>query len=269
MTAMLTRIGAMVLRHLYLLIGSWTRVVELAYWPTMQMVLWGLISQFFSTNPAIGDSAIMRVAGVLVGAVLLWDVMFRGHLGVSIGFLEEMWSRNLGQLFASPLRPWEWVVSLVCLSFLRTLIGVIPATLLAIPLFHFSIYEMGLPLIAFFVNLIVMGWAIGLAVCSLIMRYGLSAESLAWAIVFAIAPLSCIYYPLATLPVWAQPLAQAFPATHVFEGMRAVMNQNVFDMERLFYAVGLNILYLGLGAAAFLNAFRRARIRGALMRTGE
>ncbi|MFO1190160.1 MAG: ABC transporter permease [Alphaproteobacteria bacterium] len=269
MTATLTRIGAMVLRHLYLLIGSWTRVVELAYWPTMQMVLWGLISQFFVTNPALASSPLLRAAGVLVGAVLLWDVMFRGHLGVSIGFLEELWSRNLGQLFASPLRPWEWVVSLVCLSFLRTLIGVIPATLLAIPLYHYSIYDMGLPLIAFFTNLIVMGWAIGLAVCSLIMRYGLSAESLAWAIVFAIAPLSCIYYPLATLPDWAQPLAQLFPATHVFEGMRAVMNDGVFRLDLLGRAVAFNIIYLGLGSAAFLHAFRRARVRGALMKTGE
>jgi ABC-2 type transport system permease protein len=263
------RIGAMVLRHLYLLLGSWTRAVELAYWPTMQMVLWGLISQFFVSNPGLGETPLMRAAGVLVGAVLLWDVMFRGHLGVSIGFLEEMWSRNLGQLFASPLRPWEWVVSLVCLSFLRTLIGVVPATLLAIPLFHYSIFDMGLPLVAFFANLIVMGWAIGLAICSLIMRYGLSAESLAWAIVFAIAPLACVYYPLANLPAWAQIFAQALPATHVFEGMRAVMSEHSFRVDLLFQAIGLNIVYIGLGAAAFLEAFRRARVRGALMRTGE
>ncbi len=259
------RVGAMMLRYAYLLRGSWPRIVELAYWPTIQMILWGFISQFFLTN----SSWVAQAAGVLIAAVLLWDVLFRGQLGVSIPFLEEMWSRNLASLFVSPLRPYELIVALLVMSFIRTVIGVVPAALLAIVLYHYSVFELGLPLIAFFVNLLVMGWAIGLIVSSLILRYGLGAESLAWIAIFAIAPLSAIYYPVAVLPEWLQPVAWALPSAYVFEGMRAVMFESVFRADYLASAALLNLFYLGLGSVVFLYVFRNARKQGLLLKMGE
>ena len=165
------RIGAMVLRYFFLLRGSIPRIIELAYWPTMQMLIWGFMSQFLYEH----SEWFVRAGGILIAAVLLWDVMFRSNIGVSISFLEEMWSRNLGQLFASPLRPYEWAISLLAISAIRTLIGIVPAALLAIPLYHYSVFEMGLPLIAFFVNLLIFGAAVGLAVSGLVLRCGLGA----------------------------------------------------------------------------------------------
>ena len=259
------RITALLLRYLYLLRGSWPRVLELAYWPTVQMILWGLITQFFLTH----SSWLMQAGGALIAAVLLWDVLFRSQIGVSISFLEEMWSRNLGQLFVSPLRPWEFVVSLLATSLLRTLIGVIPAAFLAALLYHYSIFDLGLPLLAFFVNLLVMGWAIGLLISAIILRYGLGAESLAWLVIFSIAPLSGIYYPVAVLPDWLEPLAYALPSAHVFEGMRAVMFDQSFHWDHLAWAIGLNFFYLGGSLAVFLATFRIARIRGLLLQIGE
>jgi ABC-2 type transport system permease protein len=259
------RIGAMVRRYLYLLRGSWPRIVELAYWPTMQMILWGFITQFLASN----SSYILRAGGILIAAVLLWDVLFRGNIGVAVSFLEEMWSRNLGQLFASPLRPYEWALSLLVISLLRTLIGIVPAALLAIPLYHYSIFEMGLPLIAFFFNLLVFGAAVGLAVCSLVLRYGLGAESLAWVAIFLVAPLCGIYYPVATLPEWLHPFAYALPATYVFEGMRSLLVDQVFRLDYMGYAVGLNAACLAIGLAVFLYSFRVARRLGLLMQVGE
>ena len=195
--------------------------------------------------------------------------MFRSNIGVSISFLEEMWSRNLGQLFASPLRPYEWAMSLLAISAIRTLIGIVPAAFLAIPLYHYSIFEMGLPLISFFINLLIFGAAIGLAVSGLILRCGLGAESLAWAVIFAVAPLSGIYYPISTLPGWLQPIAYALPSSHVFEGMRAAAMEGVFLTDRLIWSAALNIVYLLLGLSAFLLAFRIARHRGQLLQMGE
>ncbi|MEW5704116.1 MAG: ABC transporter permease [Pseudomonadota bacterium] len=259
------RTMALFFRYLYLLRGSWPRILELAYWPTVQMVLWGLITRFLLTN----SSWLLEASGVLIAAVLLWDVLFRSQLGVSLSFLEEMWLRNLGQLFVSPLRPWEFIAALLGISLLRTLIGVVPAALLAILLYHYSIFELGLPLLAFFVNLLVLGWAIGLMVAAAILRYGLGAESLAWLVVFAIAPLSGIYYPIAALPDWLQPAAYALPAAHVFEGMRAVMFEGVFRWDSFGWAVGLNLLYLGAGWVILLAAFRAARVRGLLLQIGE
>jgi ABC-2 type transport system permease protein len=261
----LRRIGALVQRHLYLLRSSGPRLLELMYWPTVQMVLWGFITMFLVNH----SSWLAQASGVLLSGVLLWDVLFRGQLGVSLVFMEEMWSRNLGHLFVSPLRPFELGCALLTMSLIRTLIGVGGAALIAIPLFHFSIFSLGLPLVAFFLNLIVMGWAIGLLVSGIVLRYGLGAESMAWIAIFAVQPVSGVYYPISTLPVWLQPVAALLPSSHVFEGMRAVLFDHVFRVDLLLHAALLNALYLATGFGAFLAFFKNARVRGALLHVGE
>lgn len=259
------RVGAMVLRYIYLLRRSWPRVLELAYWPTVQMILWGFITHYFMTDSRVLGQA----AGLLLAGVLLWDVLFRSQLGVSVVFFEELYSRNLGNLFVSPLRPYELICALLVVSLIRTIIGVGIATLLAIPFYGYSLFSLGLPLFAFFVNLLMMGWALGLLVVSLVTRQGLGAESIAWIAVFALAPLSGIYYPIAVLPAWLQPLALLLPASHVFEGMRAVLLEHVFRWDHLLYAVLLNGVYLTVGVSVFLWTCRVARERGLFLQSGE
>ena len=229
------------------------------------MVLWGFTSQFLMTN----SSYVARAGGVLLAAVMLWDVMFRGQLGVSMSFLEELWSRNLGHLFVTPLRPYEWMIALLTMSVIRVAIGVVPAMLLAIPLYHYSIFTLGPPLIAFFTLLLVMGWALGLIIDALLLRHGLGAESLAWLAVFLLAPASAVYYPVSILPRWLQDVAQLLPSAHVFEGMRAAMFEHVFRLDHFIAAASLDAVYLAVGAVVFLLAFRGARRRGALLQMGE
>ncbi len=263
--ASLRRIGGIVRRHVYLLRGSGPRILELVYWPTMQMVLWGFITVFL-----VGHSSwVAQASGVLISGVLLWDVLFRGQLGVSLVFMEEMWSRNLGHLFVSPLRPMELAAALLMMSLIRTFIGVGGAALIAIPLFHFSIFDLGLPLLAFFANLIVMGWAIGLLVSGIVLRYGLGAESMAWIAIFAVQPISGVYYPIEVLPGWLQIIAHGLPSSHVFEGMRSVLFEQRFRVDLLVNAMALNIVYLAGGIAAFLAFFNNARVRGQLLHVGE
>ncbi|UCH53647.1 MAG: ABC transporter permease [Pseudomonadota bacterium] len=264
-TAALRRVAAVVMRHVYLLRGSGPRILELMYWPTVQMVLWGFITLFLLEH----SSWIAQASGVLLSAVLLWDVLFRGQLGVSLVFMEELWSRNLGHLFVSPLRPGELAVALLAMSLIRTLIGVGGAALVAIPLFQFSVFDLGLPLIGFFLNLIVMGWAIGLAVSGVVLRYGLGAESMAWIAIFAVQPISGVYYPIATLPEWLQSVAWFLPSSHVFEGMRAVLFEREFRLDLLLNSVVLNLCFLAVGTATFLAFFRNARVRGQLLHVGE
>lgn len=261
----LRRVWGLCLRHLYVMRSSPVRLIEMAYWPTVQMIMWGFITTFFLQH----SSWLAQAAGALIGAVLLWDVMFRGNLGVSVSFLEEMWARNLGHLFVSPLRPYEFIVALTAMSAIRTVLGILPAALLAIPFYGFNIFSMGLPLVAFFTLLLVMGWCVGLGVSSLVLRFGLGAESLAWVLIFAFAPLSGIYYPIETLPGWLQPVAYAFPASHVFEGMRGVLFDGVFLWGHFWSALALDGLYLGLTAALFLGVFRIARRKGLLLNLGE
>ena len=262
----LRRIGAMLRRHLYLLRSSWPRVLELAYWPTVQMILWGFITRFLSGH----TDFLSQAAGFFIAAVLLWDVLFRSQLSVSLLFMEEMYARHLGHLFVSPLRPWELVTSLFAMSLLRVLIGVGGAALLAIPIHHFSIFSaLGPTLIAFFANLLWFGWAMGLMIAALVLRLGLGAESLAWALIFLIQPLSGVYYPITTLPAWLQPVSWCLPSAPIFEGMRAVLFSNVFRTDLLLHAILLNLAWMALAVVVFLLLFRSARNRGLLLQVGE
>lgn len=263
--AMTGRIGAMVLRHLFLMRSSWPRVLELMYWPTIQMVIWGFVTLYLLQH----SSVIAQAAGALVSAVLLWDVLFRGQLGFSLSFMEEIWSRNLGNLAVSPLRPHELLVALMVMSVLRTLIGILPATGLAILFYDVSVYDLGPPLVAFFTCLLVMGWALGMMVSSLILRVGQGAESAAWLAIFLLAPISSIYYPVDVLPQWLQWVAWCFPMTPTFEGMRTVLLEGVFRTDLLVRALLLDAFYLALGAGIFLWSFRVARRHGLLLQQGE
>ena len=259
------RIAAMVRRHWYLLSGSWTRVLELIYWPAVQMIMWGFLTQFLAGH----TSYVAQAFGVLLAGVMLWDTLFRIQLGVAISFLEEMWSRNLGNLFVSPLRPSEFAASVLLMGMIRCLLGVIPVSLLAWWFFDFSVYSMGLALAAFFVSLMLFGWALGLAVCGLIMRHGLGAESVAWGSMFLILPVAAVYYPVAILPDWLQAVAWSLPPAYVFEGMRALLIEGVVRVDLMLGGFALNALYLALGFLAFMAWFEASRRRGLLLGQGE
>lgn len=259
------RIGAIVLRNYYLFKGSWPRVLELVYWPTLEMVMWGFTSKYMATQ----SSLVAHAAGIFLGAALLWDVFLRGQLGISITFLEEIWSRNLGQMFITPLRPGEWLVSLLVLSAGRVVVGVLPAALLAIPFYGYSVFSLGPPLFGFIMALMMMSWAIGIMVSAVILLNGPGSEGLAWLATFLLAPLSAVYYPVASLPVWLQWVAFVLPSSHVFEGMRMVMFQHRIDWSNMAIALTLDVTYLAIGFVLFLRAFAAARRRGALLQTGE
>lgn len=259
------RIMGMVMRNWFLIRKSWPRILELCYWPTVQLLVWGFMSQFLRGN----SSLLANAAGVLVSAVLLWEVLVRTQIGMSLTFLEELWSRNLGNLFVSPLRPWEWVASLVIMGLIRVLLGLLPPVILAMVFFDVSLFDLGLPLAGFFANLMMLGVSIGLCTSAIILRHGLGAESYAWMAVFILAPFSAVYYPLSALPPMIQSISLALPSTHVFEGMRAVLFDGRVPLDQLATAAILNLLYLGLAALYFLRAFRNARARGALLNAGE
>jgi ABC-2 type transport system permease protein len=263
--ASVRRVFALMRRHVYLMLKSWTRLVSMMYYPTVTMVLWAFLTIYLRP----GNSLLQSAPGFFIGAVLLWDVLFRGQLGVSLTYIEEVYARNLGNLFVSPLTLPEFIAAQLALSVLRTLIGVGGACIFAWLLFRYSIFTLGYPLIAFFTELLVFGWAIGLAVSAMIMRHGLGAEELAWAAIFLIAPVSGVYYPIAVLPPALQAIAYALPSAHVFEGMRAVLLDGVFQWHHFVTALALDVVYLACGALLFALAVRRARSRGALLQIGE
>ena len=259
------RVRALIRRHAYLLLKSWPRLVSMAYYPTVTMVLWAFLTVYLKPTTSFLHDA----PGFFIGAVLLWDVLFRGQLGVSLTFIEELYSRNLGNLFVSPLRLSEYIAGQLTMSVLRTLIGVGGACFFAWLLFRYSIFSLGLPLLAFFWLLLAFGWSIGLVVSAMILRWGLGAEELAWAAIFILAPVSGVYYPIAVLPGWLQPVAWALPSAHVFEGMRGVLLEGSFAWSHFWSALMLDGVYLCLGAFMFRLAVRHARVHGRLLQMGE
>jgi ABC-2 type transport system permease protein len=261
----LRRTGALVRRNIYLLRGSWPRLFDLIYWPTVQLAVWGFLQLYLSKRTGFAAAA----AGGLIGGVLLWDILFRAQLGFNLSFLEEMYSRNLGHLMVSPLRPVEHIMAMMTISIIRVLIGILPVSLFAIVFFGFNIYGLGLWLVAFFLNLVLTSWAFGLFVCGLLLRYGLGAENVAWSLMFALMPLCCVYYPLSTLPEWLQWISLLLAPTYVFEGMRLILLQGTVEPGLMLRALAINAAYLSAGAFAFVFYLEDARRRGALVGMGE
>lgn len=264
--ASLRRIWGLMYRHLALYRRSWPRLVELMYWPVLQMVVWGFVTAYLA---GVQNSVASVAAGVLLGGVLLWEVALRSQMGFSISFLEEIWSRNLGHLFVSPLRPRELLAALMGMSVVRVLVGVLPAVGLAWLLYAFGIWRMGPVVVAFFAALLVMGWAVALGVTSLILRFGAGAEALAWSVLFGITPFAAVFYPVEVLPAWLRPVALSLPAAHVFEGMRAALLHGVVAWGHLAAAFALDAAWIGAMAWVFMRQLRVARVRGALLSIGE
>jgi ABC-2 type transport system permease protein len=261
------RVSAMVLRYSYLLRSSLPRILDLIYWPTVQMVTWGFIQTFVSRGGAAGTSGV--AAGTLIGAVMLWDILFRSQLGFSMSFLEEMYSRNVGNLMMSPLRPLELVAALITMSVLRLAIAIVPVTLLAVWFFGFNLWSLGVALGAFYVNLVLTSWAVGLLVSGLLLRNGLGAEALAWSLMFVLLPLTCVYYPVSVLPAWLRPVSLMLPPTYVFEGLRALLNEHRVSLFDMGVAFAINVVLFGGGLVAFLVLLGSAKRLGTLLQLGE
>jgi ABC-2 type transport system permease protein len=259
------RVYALFLRHFYLIKGSFPRVLDLIYWPTIQIILWGFISKFFTMHSDFYN----HTAGIILSAAILYDFLFRSSISFNMLFLEEIWSRNFTNLFIAPLKVSEIVTALTVTALIRTLIGIVPAILLASPFFGVSLFDMGPSLILLLISLYIFGITLGLFVVSGLLRYGPSFENVAWSSLFLLAPLGCIYYPLSILPDWLQILAKALPLVYIFEEVRSILLNNVVNYSNIMSALILNFIYLLLSIYVFNSAFHEARKKGTLINVGE
>ena len=259
------RIFGLFLRHFFLIKGSLPRILDLIYWPTIQIILWGFISKFFSTYSDYYNNTV----GVILTCAILYDFLFRSSISFNMLFLEEIWSRNFTNLFIAPLKISEIITSLVATALIRTLIGLVPAILITSPLFGISILELGMPLFFLFLSLYIFGITLGLFVSSGLLRYGPAFENIAWSSLFLLAPLGCIYYPIEILPEIFQNIARGLPLVYIFEEARSILVTNVVNYDNIKNAFMLNSLYLFLGIFLFYYSFAQARKKGSLINIGE
>ena len=259
------KIFALSLRHIYLIRGSFPRILDLIYWPTIQIFLWGFISKFFTLNSTYFENTV----GIILSAAILYDFLFRSSISYNMMFLEEIWSRNFTNLFIAPIKISEIITALTLTAILRTLIGLVPAVIIAIPLFGVSVLKLGLPLIFLLLGLYLFGITLGLLVTSGLLRYGPSFENIAWASLFFLAPLGCIYYPIDILPNILQIIAKGLPLVHVFEEMRSILMNNSVNYYNILKSISISVIYFIFGIIIFYISYFGARKRGTLINMGE
>ena len=261
----LNRMYALSIRHLYLIKGSFPRILDLIYWPTIQIILWGFISKFFTMY----SDYYTNTVGVILSCAILYDFLFRSSISFNMLFLEEIWSRNFTNLFVAPLKISEIITALTFTALIRTLIGIVPAIILMSPLFGVSILNMGPALLLLFLSLYMFGTTLGILVTSGLLRYGPAFENTAWSSLFLLAPLGCVYYPLSILPEWLQYVSKFLPLVYVFEEARSILINNLISYENIFKALLLNLFYFVIAIIIFYFSFYGARKKGTLVNMGE
>jgi len=255
-------IAGVVLRQIYLLRGSPVRAVPMVTWVAIDIVLWGFITRYLNTVSGSG----MDFVPTLLGGVLLWDFCTRIMQGVTTAFLEDVWSRNFLNLFASPLSISEYIAGLVITSVLTSIIGVIVMVLLATTVFHLQFFSMGLPLVAFLMLLFVFGISLGIFASAIVLRLGPASEWLLWPLPALVSPFAAVFYPLGVLPHWMQAVAHALPPSYVFEGMRALLAGAPFPGTLLLLGSSVAVLELLLAAYFYGRVYRHAVRTGLLAR---
>jgi len=259
------RIYGLFLRHFYLITRSFPRVLDLIYWPSIQITLWGFISNFFASHTTYYNNAV----GVILTCAILYDFLFRTSIGFNMLFLEEIWSRNFTNLFIAPIKIGEIIISLIITALIRALIGLIPAILLTSPLFGISILDLGIYLFFLFLSLYFFGITLGILVSAGLLRFGPSFENIAWSTMFLLAPFGCIYYPIEILPGFFQTIAYMLPLVYIFEEARNILINNSVDFKNIINAFILNGIYLLAAITLFYYSFSKARKKGTLINIGE
>jgi ABC-2 type transport system permease protein len=259
---MTSRIGALLLRYLYLYKRSAARLMGILFWPVMDLLVWGFLTSYLEKLAA--PSAVVY----LLGAVVFWDIFYSAQQAITLSITEEIWARNILNIFVAPVRTWELLVATSLIGVFRATVSAGILAILARVFYGFPLFAIGLPLVPFYFSLLLFGWAMGIFTMALVLRFGQAAEALIWGIPFLIQPVSAVFYPLAVLPPWLQGIAKALPSTHVFEGMRSALQTGHVDTGTLVAALGLNVVYLAAAAAFFGWMLGRVREKGYLSRLG-
>jgi ABC-2 type transport system permease protein len=258
----LSRIAAILLRQFYLMRGSPARLLPLFVWAAVDIVLWGFITRYLNAINPSGHNFIPT----LLGAVLLWDFFTRVMFGVTTTFLEDVWSRNFLNLFATPLSISEYLGGLVISSIITSSIGLAVMLILAVVVFGLSFFVYGLLLIPFLLVLFLSGIALGILACALVLRYGPAAEWFVWPIPAVLSPFAAVFYPLSTLPKWMQYVAHLLPPSYVFESMRSILAGGPISGTGLLWAVSLSALYILLTGWFFTRIYHHAVRTGLIAR---
>lgn len=258
----LKRIYAIFLRQIYLIKGSPIRFFQIFIWLTVDIATWGFISKYLNGISGSG----LNFIPLFLGAVLLWDFQGQVMQGVTMSFFEDVWSRNFLNMFASPLRIFEYITGLVITSIGRSVFALIAMLVLAALAFGLSVFIYGASLALFIVILFLFGIALGIFGISIVLRLGPPAEWFVWPIPALLSPFVGVFYPLSTLPQWMQFIGKILPSSYVFEGIRGIVSGQGFSAVTLIWGILLALVYIVLAYGVFLLVYRKAIRTGLIAR---
>ncbi|HEX9942064.1 MAG TPA: ABC transporter permease [Thermoanaerobaculia bacterium] len=256
------RVGTLVMRHLYLYRRSPSRLTEVFFWPVMELLLWGFLTVYLQRSKVPASIAF------LIGAAIFWDILYRSQQAITLSVTEEIWVRNLLNLFIAPVRTFEIMLATCLVGILKSLFIASVLTAIAWFLYAFNLLAVGPALVPFLASLLLFGWAVGMCTMGLVLRFGQAAEALIWGVPFLLQPVSAVFYPVDVLPRWLQAVAWLLPSTYVFEGLRSAIRTGRVDPSFLAISLGMNLVYLALGAAFFGWMLAKVREKGYLSRLG-
>jgi len=256
------RVFAVIVRQFYLLRGSVSRIVPLFGWVAIDVVLWGFITRYL--NSIVGSK--FDFVPTLLGAVLLWDFFARVMQGVTTAFLEDVWSRNFLNIFATPLGIAEYVGGLVLSSVATSAVGLVVMWALAAGVFGLSILGYGLAILPFLLVLFLFGIGLGIFATAIVLRLGPASEWFVWPVPALISPFAAVFYPVSTLPAWMQLVARVLPPSYVFENLRASVAGRPPSFPSLVAAAVLAGIYIVAASWFFWRIFRYAVRTGLIAR---
>jgi ABC-2 type transport system permease protein len=256
------RVSGLMLRYLYLYRRSLVRIGEICFWPVMNLLMWGFLSVYMQRT------ALPGIVGFFLGAMILWDMFYRAQMAISMALTEEMWVKNILNVWLAPVSLGEIILAMCLLGLLKALVNAVVLSVLAYVLHAFNLLDLGFAIIPLFANVLLFAWAMGMATMAVILRYGMAGEGFGWAAPFLIQPFAAVFYPVTVFPPWLQTVAYCLPLTYVFEGMRAVLYTGTLNTSMLLAAFGLNLVYLAAGAAFLSWMLWQARWKGYLSRLG-
>lgn len=260
----LTRVSGIILRHLAVYRSNLARLNEILLWPFFELLLWGFFGQYVGRLSALGN-----VVALLLGALLLWTIFSRVQQSISVSFLMELWSRNIMNVFVSPISISEYLTGLMVVGLLKVAFVTVLMTAIAWLFYSVNLFAIGLPLVPLAVALILFAWAIGTFITGIVLRFGQGAESVAWMFAFFLQPFGAVFFPLSVYPPWLQSVLWWIPLPHIFESLRALFAGQGLDVRHLAWAYGLNAVYLVAAFSFFGYMFEKARGKGFLLKLQE
>jgi ABC-2 type transport system permease protein len=256
------RTSAIVIRHFYLVIGSPARILPLFAWVAIDMVLWGFITKYLNTVSSAGFDFVP----IFLGSVLLWDFFTRVMHGVTMAFMEDVWSRNFLNIFATPLSTSEYVGGLVLSSIGTSTVGLLVMIVLASTIFGLSFLAYGVALVPFLLVLFLFGIALGILGAALVLRFGPASEWFIWPVPALLSPFAGVFYPIATLPVWMQYICWALPPAYVFENVRAIVAGRPVSAAALGVGSALAVIDVVFACWMFVRVYHHSVRTGLIAR---